>query len=102
MKRRNNCLTLDDDFIRKFCNGVARTVTMQIGYLSSDGNTSDMMDLGRHNKLVDELVLLVKKFVRKHPEYDSYAGITDLGSNEEFKAQMVDVVGTVMDIGDDR
>ena len=98
MRRKTKSLSVPDERIREYCADTARSLTMQIGFLLSDGNTSDMMDLERHNRLVDELVLVVKRFVRGHLQYDSHRGLIDLGSNEEFKVQMADVVGTVWDI----
>ena len=98
MKRKFKCLTVPDDFIRGICAEIAKSMTMSIGLVLADGDTSEMINLDRHNKLVDELVVMTKKFVRGHMEYDSYAGLKELGSNAEYRAQMAIVIAEVMGI----
>ena len=60
-----------------------------------------MTNLDKHNRLVDELVVMTKAFVRKHMEYDSYAGLKELGSNAEYLAQVAIVIAKVMGIEDE-
>ena len=98
MKRHTNTVSITDDAIRDYCKDVARTLTCQIGFLMADGNTSEMCDLERHNKLIEVLVQLVKRFMCEHREYDSYQGLSELAKDEEFKAQMADVLGDALGI----
>ena len=72
---------------------------MQIGYMQSDGDNSDIVDLERSNRLVKEIVPLVKRFMLEHHEYNSHGGLIKLQNNNEFMAQMVGIVCAVMDIG---
>ena len=96
VRQLTGSLSVPDDTIREHMRQVAQSITMQVGFLLADGNTSEMTDLGQHDRLVDELVNLVKRFVREHREYDSYIGLRNLTDNEEFKLEMADVIGNVM------
>ncbi len=100
MKRSCKVLSVQNDVIRDYCANVARTITMSVGYLGADENTPELMDLSHHDKLIDELVLFVTRFIHEHPEYDSHSGLIEMASNDGFKAQTVDIVCTVLGIGE--
>ena len=44
---------------------------------------------------------MTKAFVRKHMQYDSYAGLKELGGNAEYLAQVAIVIAKVMGIEDE-
>ena len=86
VKRELKCLTVPDSVIRDVCQGIARNTQTHIGLTLADGNTSEMLDLERHKRLVDGLVAHTKEFISEHMEYDSYAGLKELGGNADYLA----------------
>ena len=79
---------VSDETIIDHCKEIARTLTMTIGSVLADGNVSAMTDLQRHNDLVAALVDKTKQFIRKHREYDSYAGLVQMANDDKFKVEM--------------
>ena len=88
LKQSSDVLMVSDETIIDHCKEIARTLTMTIGSVLADGNVSAMTDLQRHNDLVTALVDKTKQFIRKHREYDSYAGLVQMANDDKFKVEM--------------
>jgi len=84
VKRELKCLTVPDSVIRDVCQEIAGKTQTHIGLTLADGNTSEMLDMDRHNRLVDGLVAHTKEFISEHLEYDSYEGLKKLGGNVDY------------------
>mmetsp|Transcript_25396 Transcript_25396/g.54946 ORF Transcript_25396/g.54946 Transcript_25396/m.54946 type:complete len:507 (+) Transcript_25396:78-1598(+) len=94
-KRSHSALNIDEDTIRDVCTNVARTLIIRIGAMMG---TADILNGARRDKLLNDLVTLVKNFALKHPEYNSHRGLQNMVNNDEFKALMVDTVTSAMEI----
>ena len=69
--------------------------------MQSDGDNSDIVGLERSNRLVKEIIPLVKRCMLERPKHtNSHGGLIKLQNNDEFRGQMVGIVCAVMDIGD--
>jgi len=92
-RRKAGVLNLPDELIRERTDDAVRSILMQfIPRLSADADY-----MGIQNTLAEKIVPITKKYLRKYPQYDSYATIKDLTAGcQDFVVEMANVVTEVM------
>jgi hypothetical protein len=97
--RNSNSLTISDDVIRDIVKDIAHQLTMSIGNLMCDGDTSK--NLEKHNSLVDALVEHTKEFILEHKEYDSFVGLQQIAKNADYKLKIASIICDVYNTQDE-
>lgn len=93
-RRKSGELNLPEDYIRERTDDAVRTILIEfIPRLSADAGR-DYFEL--QSTLTAKIVPITKQYLRKYPQYDSYATIKDLTSRRDFLVEMSKVVAEVM------
>ena len=90
-------LNIDEDVIRHLCSNFANSMIMTFR-TAIPGGSAAMLDGGRRDKLLNDLVALVKDFALENPAYNSHRGLKNMVDNDKFKTLLVDTISEAMDI----
>ncbi|KAL9189877.1 hypothetical protein ACHAXT_009552 [Thalassiosira profunda] len=78
-----------EEAIRHQAVQVALAFKQKMGSMfAEDGETDELMDPVRHNEFVDEIIELSKKFMREHPQFNSYDGLMNMANDPDYITEL--------------
>ena len=91
MEQATNGLNVDEESIRAPCVTVVDCLMLRVGEFERD-----MLGESLRDKLVDDLVALIKDFAMEFPQFNSYSGLQKMFEDDTFKVRMATTIGSAL------